>query len=426
MKQVLTARQQGFVDLAAGLADRFAARAAGHDSANTFPLDNFEDMRAAGFLRLTVPAELGGLGASQADLLPALERLAQGDGATALAVTMHVSPVGQWSAIWRRTGAAALDRLLRSVARDELVWAALTAEAGVPSRMSDSRTVATRVAGGYRVTGRKIFCTNSSVATHCSTTARYADPERGPRLMLFRVDLSDPAVTIHRTWDTLGMRATQSNDVEYRDLFLPDDALVHSLPIGHYDARLLETVFAWGLPAFGAVYTGIAQGALSWVLDLVRRRGTTTDRTVLTSVAEAEILLEQARAMYTRHAAEVATGTMFHGMGVQEGLARCAAVKHVCTENAIRAVDRLVEVAGGVAYSRAHPFERMWRDVQAGRLMPFDPHTARELIGASALGVALAPEVDAEETGLDSRAKPPAPSHAGVAQRVSAPGAGGG
>ncbi len=142
-------------------------------------------------------------------------------------------------------------------------------------------------------------------------------------------------------------------------------------------------------------------------LNLVHRRDRTTDPQVITSVAEAEILLEQSRAMYTRHAAEVATETMFAGMTVHEGMARCAAVKHVCTENAIRAVDPLVEVASGTAYSRAHPFERTWRDVQAGRFMPFDPHSARELIGASALGVALAPEVDALETGLDNRARPP-------------------
>ena len=110
------------------------------------------------------------------------------------------------------------------------------------------------------------------------------------------------------------------------------------------------------------------------------------------AVAEVEILLEQSRAMYTRHAAEVdGRRPRSPAPTVQEGMARCAAVKHVCTENAIRAVDGLVEVAGGGAYSRAHPFERMWRDVQAGRFMPFDPPSARELIGASALGVPLAP-----------------------------------
>ncbi len=392
MRQVLTERQQRFADLAAGLADRFAGRAAEHDRAATFPVADFDDMRTAGFLRLTVPEELGGFGASLAELLPALERLAAGNGATALAATMHLSPLGQWSAVWRRTGSPSLEAMLSRAGRDELLWAALTAEAGLPNRMADARTTATRVPGGYRLTGRKIFGTNSAVATHCSTTARHDDPALGPRLLLFRVDLSDPAITVHRTWDVLGMRATRSDDVEYRDLFLPDDALVHALPVGHHDARLLETVFAWAMPAFGAVYTGIARRALTWVVDRVRDRGRTGDPSVVAPIAEAELLLEQSRAMYTRHADEVGAGTAFAGGSVQEGMARCAAVKHACTENAIRAVDGLVEIAGGSALSRAHPFERLWRDVQAGRVMPFDPPAARELIAASALGVTLAPE----------------------------------
>jgi len=418
MKQVLTARQRGFEDLAAGLADRFAERAARHDTANTFPEQNYDDMREAGFLRLTVPEELGGLGASLAEMLPALERLAAGDGSTALAVTMHVSPLGQWSAVWRRTRAPALEAMLRGAARGELVWAALTAEAGVPNRMTDARTTATRADGGYRLNGRKTFATNSAVATHCSTTARYDDPRLGPRLMVFRVDLSDPAVTVHRTWDTLGMRATQSNDVEYRDLFVSEEALVHSQPIGHFDARVLETVFTWSLPAFGAVYTGIAQGGLSWALDLLRQRDPTGPPGVRTVVADVDILLEQSRAMYTRHAAEAATGAMYEGMTVQEGLARCAVVKHVCTENAIRAMDLLAGVVGGVAYSRSQPFERMWRDVQAGRFMPFDPSSARDLIGASALGVTLAPEVGAEDAWPAGRSRP-APAEPDPGTRVA-------
>jgi alkylation response protein AidB-like acyl-CoA dehydrogenase len=74
MKQCLTERQQEFVDLAGKLADTFAERADEHDRDNTFPFENYEDMRAAGFLRLTLPEELGGLGATQAEAIPASRR----------------------------------------------------------------------------------------------------------------------------------------------------------------------------------------------------------------------------------------------------------------------------------------------------------------------------------------------------------------
>jgi alkylation response protein AidB-like acyl-CoA dehydrogenase len=396
MKQCLTDRQQEFVDLAAKLADTFAERADEHDRDNTFPFENYEDMRAGGFLRLTLPEELGGLGATQAEAIPAIERLAQGDAATALAVNMHISPLGQWSAVWQRTKDPRLEGFLRAAAGDELIWAAVTSEIGSPNLMTDARTTATAVEGGFLVNGRKNFGTNTSVATHCSTTARYEDPERGPRLLLLRADLSDPAVTIHQNWDMLGMRGTQSNDVEFTDLFVPTENVVHSLPVGHLDARVLETVFAWAMPAFGAVYTGIAVGALEWAKRQVVRRGIAAQPLIMDTIARAEILVEQSRAVLYRHAEEVGSGLFRERLGVQEGLARCAFVKYVCTNNAVEALTTLVEVVGGASYVRKLPFERMWRDAQAGPFMPFANHAARELIGATSVGVELAPTTEGD------------------------------
>ena len=126
MKQIYTERQQQFVDMAAKHADSFAERADKHDRDNTFPFENYDEMRESGFLTLSIPEELGGLGANQSEILPAIERLAQGDAATALAVTMHISPLGQWSAVWQRTKMPSLERILRRAVDGDLVWAAIT------------------------------------------------------------------------------------------------------------------------------------------------------------------------------------------------------------------------------------------------------------------------------------------------------------
>lgn len=391
MKQLLTERQKSFVAMADSLVSTFRDRATVNDADNAFPHENYEDMRAAGLLNLSIPEELGGLGATQAEVIPVLERLASGDGATTLAVNMHITPLAQWAAVWRRTQDPRLEEMLRRAADGEVVWAAVTGEFGSPNLMTDARTKAERVAGGYRVTGRKNFGTNTSVATHCSTSARYDDPEKGPQLLLLRVRLDDPNVTIHPTWNMMGMRATQSNDLEFSELFVADEDVVHSFPVGHLDSLVTETVFGWAQPAFGAIYLGIAVGALDWAKNQIRRRGSTDDPRVQDAIADVEILVESARALLYRHTAQFGTQQMYDEFDLQEIVAQSALVKHVCTTNAVRVLLRLIDVVGGAAYAKSLPFERMWRDAQAGLFMPIASPAAHEYIASSSLGLRLAP-----------------------------------
>lgn len=391
MKQLYTDRQKGFLALADQLVERFRDRAAENDLNNTFPFQNYEDMREVGLLNLSVPEELGGLGATLFEVIPVVERIASADAATALAVNMHFTPLAQWSAVWRKTKNQRLEGLLREAAEGRLIWAAITSEFGTPNLMTDARTRAERVEGGFRITGRKNFGTNSAVATHASTTARYEDPENGPQLLMMKIDLHDPAITVHNVWNMMGMRATQSNDLEFDGLFVPDSDVVHSFPVGYLDATVTETVFGSSQPAFGAVYVGLATGALDWAKQQVRRRGLIDDARAQDAIADAEILIESARALLYRHTLQFGTPEYYEEFDLQEIVAQSAMVKHVCTTNAVQVFTRLVDVVGGAAYVRSLPFERMWRDVQAGRFMPVSSSAAHEFIAASSLGLALAP-----------------------------------
>ena len=372
------------------LARTFAERAAEHDRQATFPHDNYADLAAAGILRMSVPEELGGLGAGLPEVVAVLERLAGGDGSTALSLAMHVSPLGQWAAVWRRTGDDRLADLLRRAAEGRLVWGAFTAERGMANRMTDATTVASRTDGGYVLTGRKIFATNSAIATHFSTTARDPDAEGGPRLLLCAVAMDSPGIRVHPTWDTLGMRATRSDDLELDGVFVPHSAVVHSLPAGHLDRRVMETVWAWAMPAFSSVYTGIAAGALRWTIDRMTAAGRGEDPVAQDVVGGCHILLESSRALIHRHVGEVVTRTL-HALAVQEAIARCVTVKQAAASNAATILQRLAELNGGAAFGRALPFERMWRDVQAGPIMPLGSIAARQFVGATALGVEIAP-----------------------------------
>jgi alkylation response protein AidB-like acyl-CoA dehydrogenase len=398
MRQRLNARQQDLVELAGRLADTFATRAAEHDRESTFPFENYADMRAAGYLGLTIPEELGGRGADLREMLLAQERLAMGCGSTALAVTMHVSPLGQVGALWRLNQDERLGRFLREAATGEVVYASMTAERG-HSILMTSNTVATPVVGGYRVTGDKIFGTESAICTHFSSMARVDDADGGSRVIIFRLARPVEGMEVKDGWDTMGMRGTLSNDWTMRDVFVPQDAVFHSYPVGHFDSVLLRMTWSWAMPAFGAVYLGIAGGAMAYALEQVQARGREGDPAVQAAFAEMEILLETARAVLWRHTDEVISGDLFEQFTVQEGMARTMLTKHVPCNNAIRIVDLALEVVGGAGFFRRSPLERMYRDVRAGVIMPYNNPEARSLFGRNALGIEIAPEVPAEESG---------------------------
>src|SRR5918992_4571548 len=272
MEQCLTPRQRGLVELAARLADEFAGRAGEHDRDGSFPFENYERMREVGYLGLTVPEELGGMGAGLYELIVAQERLAAGDGSTALAVNMHVSPIGQLASLWRTSGDEQLADVLRRAADGRLVYASMSAEPGDPILMS-STTAARPVDGGYRVTGKKIFGTESDVCTELSTRALVDDPENGPTVIFFRLPRDVEGMTVEETWDVMGMRATRSNDFTLEDVFVPEEDVFHRYPAHHFDGTMLKTVWGWAMPTFGAVYLGIGAGAMGFAREFAHRTG---------------------------------------------------------------------------------------------------------------------------------------------------------
>src|SRR5215210_3181287 len=109
-----------FVALAAELGHEFSGRASEHDRENSFPAENFARMREQGYLRLAVPVELGGLGASMRQVCYAQAELAKGCASTALAVNMHHYLVLANTYRWRK-GAKPVEAMLRRVADEGLI-----------------------------------------------------------------------------------------------------------------------------------------------------------------------------------------------------------------------------------------------------------------------------------------------------------------
>ena len=180
--------------------------------------------------------------------------LAHHCGSTALATSMHQHVV--CFTAWRyRRGLPGAEATLRRVADEGIV---LVSTGGAD--FTRPRGEATKVDGGYRVSGRKVFASQSSLGTVLSTMFAYDDPEQGRRVLNMAVPVAADGVTVLDNWDTLGMRGTASNDVVIEDVFVPDERVLANRPYGVVDPPL-QVIASIAMPIISAVYLGVAEAA---------------------------------------------------------------------------------------------------------------------------------------------------------------------
>lgn len=355
------------------LGPAFAARAAGHDADDFFVADNYAELRAHRVFSAGVPTELGGGGATQADLADLLRVMATYCGSTALALSMHTHQV--LIAAWRwRHERAPVEPLLRRVAAEELVLVST----GGSDWLAGSGT-ADQVEGGYRITGRKIFGSGVPGGDLLMTMAVYRDPERGPTVLHFAVPLTAPGVKVQDTWRTLGMRGTGSHDIVLDGVFVPDAAIGVRRPAGQWSLPMHVTA-AQALPVIYAVYVGVAEAARALALGVATKRR--DDPTIQRLAGEMENELTAAQ-LALRHMLDAAA----QGPMGPETTGKVLIGRTLVAHAAIKTVERAMEVAGGAGFYRSLGLERLFRDVQGARY-----HQVREpaqllYAGRLALGV---------------------------------------
>lgn len=392
MDMTATQRQQHFLELAAAHAEDFKTRVTQHDRENSFPFENVEAMKASGYTNMTVPVELGGGGASFLDFILAQERLARGDGPTAVTINMHLFNVGLRSDLWR-LGDEKQRSFLQASTRDHLILCSGTSDPRMHTvvgfaGLNDTTRRAEKVNGGYRVNGRAGFSTLCACADFLEETAHYDDPAKGPRCLFFTVPTKTPGVKIQNNWDTMSIRASASHDTVWENVFVPEES-VTVRPARTWDAY--NNVFvSWFMTSVPACYLGMAQAARDYALNWVRERTQLPfDRPVSHYpgnqflAAEIEVGLRAARAMLMQTASALSEPAIRANPPLMDILA----CKHFVTETAISVVDKAVRIVGGAALFRSGPLEQMYRDIRAGIIHPLAGHDTLGVLGKLAFGI---------------------------------------
>ncbi len=394
MDIALTPRQHRIADLAATLGDRFAQRAAAHDRDGSFPFENYADLHESGYLRLVVPAEYGGDGADLLSIVIAQERLARGDGATAMAVDMTLHLIGRLAELhsWPEPIFATI---CRSVVEDGALINAAASEPGLgsPSRGGLPATTATPTAGGWSINGHKQFVSMAPALRYFLTSVALPPGPDAPQGATANaiVRAGTPGLRLDDTWsDALSLRTSGSYDVLLENVFVPDEWLVDRQPVGVPPPQGQPAQTAWFGLTIAAVYLGIGQGAGAAICAYARERTPSAlGRPIATlpniqrRVGEMQATLEAARAVLYQ------TTRAWVEQPERRGALAPAIVlaKYLCTNAAIAATDQALRIAGGFGLTRTLPLERYFRDARAGLTHPPQDDAALELIGRAALNV---------------------------------------
>ena len=370
---------------------RFASRAAAYDRENRFFQEDFDELRAAKYLLMPVPTQFGGAGITLAEVCREQRRLAYHAPATALAVNMHLYWVGIAADLWRG-GDHSLEWLLREAAAGE-IFAAGHAESGNDVPILLSTTKADRVEGGYRFTGRKQFGSLTPVWTRFGLHGMDTSDPNQPKVVHAFMPRDTAGYVIKETWDTLGMRATRSDDTILENVFVPDRYVARVVPAGGagVDAFILG-IFAWGLLGFGNIYYGLAKRALDLAVastkkktSLALSRPMAYHPEVQHAVAEMAIELESIGPQLESVAQDWSNG-VDHGAAWP---AKIFAAKYRAVEGSWRVIDLGLDVMGGGGIFRSVGYERLVRDARLGRIHPANSFLAHEVIAKTMLGISL-------------------------------------
>ena len=371
------------------LLQSFAARCAGYDRQNRFFHEDFADLKRAGYLTMAVPRELGGRGLTLPEVAREQRSLAYYAPATALGINMHVYWVGLAADLWRR-GDRSLEWLLREAMEGE-VFNAGHSERGndLPVLLSTSK--AERVEGGFRFTGHKLFGSLMPVWSRCGLHGMWADAPGGPMIVHGFLPRDGGGFRALETWDTMGMRATRSDDLVLEGAFVPDRYIARQLPAGSADPFVLG-IFAWALIGFANVYYGVAQRAIDLTVPGVQgKKAMALTRSMAYhpelqhAVAEMVLAMDPIGPHLDRIAEDWASG-VDHGAAWPS---KIVSAKHHAVEACWKIVDLAMEVSGGSGMFRANEMERLFRDARCGRFHPANSFLVHEIVGKTALGVGL-------------------------------------
>jgi alkylation response protein AidB-like acyl-CoA dehydrogenase len=367
------------VELAKALAKKFSIRASAADKCGELPTEDIQDLKASGYLGLSVPKEYGGWGASLAECVAAQLELAKGSGSTALvvAMTLHVMGHAGETQAW---SAEHYEELCREVAKGALVNAvASEPRLGSPSRGGLPDTFAVRKENNLIINGHKTWTTGGAHLGHLLVRLRLDE-----EAVTVWIPATTPGLRWEKTWsDALSLRASDSHDLFLENVVVSQDRILET-------PQTKTSPNVWFPLLIAATYLGVAVAARDETIRYAKERVPSalgkpiaTLPAVQRQLGEIELALQSALALLTQTSLE---GSLPNRDEVSF-VPKANGAKQWAVETALDVTDKALRLAGAAGLHKDLALERYFRDVRAGLMHPPSRDVVLEQLGKAALAL---------------------------------------
>ena len=326
------------------------------DEAQAFPRSLVAKMAALGLMGIQFPEEYGGAAMSAIDYCICVEELARIDPAVSLSVAAHNGLCSAHIAMFGTE--AQKQQFLVPLARGEWIGAWGLTEPTAGSDAARLRTTAVRDGSGWVINGAKAFITHASIG-EVAVVMAITDKTKGSHgISAFIVERGNPGMAAGRKEDKLGMRASDTSELIFRDCRVGAEAL-----LGAENAGFINTlqVLDAGRIGIAALAVGLAQGAYEtarrYALERVQfGQPIASFQAIQWKLVDLATRIEAARLLTYRAA-------YLKDKGVRTSR-ESAMAKLMSSEVAVLASEECVQIHGGHGFVKDYPAEKFFRDVK--------------------------------------------------------------
>jgi alkylation response protein AidB-like acyl-CoA dehydrogenase len=350
-----------------------------NDREERFPQEALDGLRKTGFVGMSISEEYGGGGADPLAYVLFIEELGRGDANVRSIMSVHLGLVAGSVARWGSE--AQKQRWLPRMATGDVLGCFGLTEPDHGSDPAGLRSTAERLAGGgWRLSGRKVFITNGTIAGVALVMARTGGPgAKGVSAFLVPTDLPGfSAVPLH---GKLGLRSCDTAELVLDGVEVGPEAL-----LGDEGAGLKVALSALddGRMSIAASCTGIAQAALDTMVAYAGAREQfgkpiAGHQLVQEMLADSAVDVDASRLLTWAVADRKARGESY-------SLAASKA-KLFATEASVRVANACIQVHGGYGYIDEYPAAKYLRDARVTTLYEGTSQVQKLLIGRALTGV---------------------------------------